>query len=214
MGNVHQDDVRQAYDRWAASYDADRNLTRDLDETVTRETLGRLRLGSVLEIGCGTGKNTALYAHLADRVLALDLSWAMIQKARARLPAGRVTFCLADATQPWPCRDRWADVVACNLVLEHLPDLGSMFSQAARALIDGGRLFVCELHPFRQYLGTVAHFQQGDETVEIPAYVHHVSDSTTAARATGLALVELKEWWHPVDEEGRPPRLLSAMFEM
>ena len=81
------------------------------------------------------------------------------------------------------------------------------------ALTRAARLFLCELHPFRQYLGAAAHFHRGDETVEIPAYVHHVSDFTDAARANGLAPVEIKEWWHPQDEESGPPRLLSAVFE-
>lgn len=52
--------IQAAYDNWSATYDADENLTRDLDQTVTRETLMGLRSKSVVEIGCGTGKNTLL----------------------------------------------------------------------------------------------------------------------------------------------------------
>ena len=34
--------IRDAYNAWAATYDTDRNLTRDLDAQVTRATLAAL----------------------------------------------------------------------------------------------------------------------------------------------------------------------------
>jgi malonyl-CoA O-methyltransferase len=77
-----------------------RHTTRDLDEIVTRETLGNLRCNSILEIGCGTGKNTALLAQIGQRVSALDFSAGMIEKARAKLSLDQVTFKVADVTQP------------------------------------------------------------------------------------------------------------------
>src|SRR5256885_9629209 len=95
--------VQQAYTDWSATYDEDRNLTRDLDEIVTRETLANLRCNSILEIGCGTGKNTAFLAQIGQHVSAIDFSTAMIEKAREKLPNGKVTFVVADLTQPWPC---------------------------------------------------------------------------------------------------------------
>jgi ubiquinone/menaquinone biosynthesis C-methylase UbiE len=74
--------VRESYSRWAATYDTDRNLTRDLDHDVTRATLEGGRFGSILEIGCGTGKNTALLARIGERVRAIDFSEGMIDRAR------------------------------------------------------------------------------------------------------------------------------------
>ena len=64
--------IQQAYTDWSATYDQDQNLTRDLDEIVTRETLGHLRSNSSLEIGCGTGKNTPLLAQISQHVSAAD----------------------------------------------------------------------------------------------------------------------------------------------
>src|ERR1700704_5837722 len=97
--------IQQAYTDWSSTYDQDRNLTRDLDEIVTREALANLRCNSILEIGCGTGKNTALLAQIGRRVLALDFSTGMIEQARAKLLLENVEFELADLTQPWPCED-------------------------------------------------------------------------------------------------------------
>jgi malonyl-CoA O-methyltransferase len=203
--------IQQAYTDWSATYDQDRNLTRDLDEIVTRETLANLRCNSILEIGCGTGKNTALLAEIGQHVTALDFSPAMIEKARAKLSNDNVTFTVADITQRWPCEDQSIDLISCNLVLEHVSDLSFIFAQAFRVLRDGGRFFVSELHPFRQYQGTQANFRRDQETTQIPAFVHHISEFIQAGRAHNLALSGMKEWWHP-DDQNKPPRLVSFMF--
>ncbi len=204
--------IQQAYTDWSETYDLDRNLTRDLDEIVTREALADLHCNAVLEIGCGTGKNTALLAQIGQRVRALDFSAGMIEKARAKLLLENVDFELADITQSWPCEGQSIDLVVCNLVLEHIRDLSFIFSEAARVLVKTGRLFISELHPFRQYQGTQATFHRNQETTQIPAFVHHLSDFINAAAANGLTLARVKEFWHPEDQN-KPPRLVSFMFE-
>jgi ubiquinone/menaquinone biosynthesis C-methylase UbiE len=204
--------IQQAYTDWSATYDQDRNLTRDLDEIVTRETLANLRCNSILEIGCGTGKNTAFLAQIGQHVSAIDFSPAMIEKARAKLSNDNVTFAVADLTQPWPCEDHSIDLIVCNLVLEHISDLSFIFVQAGRVLRDGGRFFVSELHPFRQYQGTQANFRRNQETTQIPAFVHHISEFIQAAATNNLTLCGMKEWWHQ-DDQNKPPRLVSFIFQ-
>src|SRR4051812_24516774 len=74
-------EVAGAYDRWAASYDADKNATRDLDALVMRRSPIALEGRDVLELGCGTGKNTSFLAEHAKSVLAMDFSEGMIARA-------------------------------------------------------------------------------------------------------------------------------------
>lgn len=209
-GNMNKT-IQDAYTTWSATYDEDRNRTRDLDEQVTRAAMSGHHFGSIVETGCGTGKNTALLAQIGERVTALDFSAGMLARAREKVQAAHVTFAEADLTQIWPVEDCSADLVVCNLVLEHIENLQFIFAEAARVLLPGGRFFVCELHPFRQYQGTQATFARADGAVLIDAYVHHVSDFLAAAAASELALVSFKEWWH-VEDEGKPPRLASFLF--
>ena len=96
-------------------------------------------------------------------------------------------------------------------MLEHIGDLSFVFAEAARVLVAGGRFFVCELHPFRQYQGGQARYQQDQATTDIQAFVPHLSDVTTAAEANGLALERFQEWWHEEDQD-MLPRLAAFMF--
>ena len=203
--------VQAAYDNWSNTYDVDENLTRDLDLVVTQKTLMGLRCKSVVEIGCGTGKNTLLLSQIAETVYGIDFSARMIEKAKEKVSSVNVIFMTGDITQQWNFSNESADMVTCNLVLEHIEDLSFIFSEAFRVLVNGGYFFISELHPFRQYLGTRANFQRHQETIEIPAFVHHVSDFFNAAKKSGFQLEDFQEWWHEQDQN-KPPRLASFLF--
>jgi ubiquinone/menaquinone biosynthesis C-methylase UbiE len=204
--------IQAAYNYWAATYDLDRNLTRDLDQVVTRKTLAHRHCRSILEIGCGTGKNTPLLADIGEKVLALDFSQAMINRAKEKLPLDHVTFAVADLTCSWPCDDQSVDLIVCNLVLEHIGDLSFIFPEAFRALVAGGNFFICELHPFRQYQGIKANFKRDQETTVIPAFMHHISEFIHAAQSNKLTIESFNEWWHE-DDQDKLPRLVSFLFK-
>jgi ubiquinone/menaquinone biosynthesis C-methylase UbiE len=203
--------TQTAYTEWAATYDSDRNRTRDLDQVSTRTVLSGRHERAILEIGCGTGKNTRLLSEIGDRVLAIDFSTGMLARAKAKGFAAHVTFAVADLTQPWPCADQSVNLIACNLVLEHIADLPFVFAEAARVLAPSGEMFVCELHPFKQYFGSKATFQRDQERIEPPAFVHHLSDFLDAAARADLTPTSVREWWDG-DDHHAPPRLVSFLF--
>jgi malonyl-CoA O-methyltransferase len=204
--------VLAAYAEWSHTYNDDCNPTRDLDEEVTRRIFTAERYQTILEIGCGTGKNTSLFARIADDVQAIDFSAEMIERAR-RLSFANITFTVADLTQHWPVDDSSINLISCNLVLEHIQHLSFIFTEAARVLTPGGQFFISELHPFRQYFGTRASFHRNQEThIIIDAFVHNVTDFIDAAQHNNLRLETIKEWRHEEDM-GKPPRLISFLFQ-
>jgi ubiquinone/menaquinone biosynthesis C-methylase UbiE len=204
--------IQNAYNEWSETYDVDENLTRDLDQKVTKESLANFHFDSILELGCGTGKNTVFLAQIGARVHALDFSEGMIEKAREKVTTENVKFSVADLTQKWPCEDKSYDLIVCNLVLEHIEELAFIFSEAARVLVQEGRFLINELHPFRQYEGKKARFDTGEGVAEISAFVHHISDFVNSASNSRLTLIMLNEYWHEKDQ-GKPPRILSLLFE-
>ena len=204
--------VLEAYTEWSRTYDDDHNPTRDLDGEVMRRTFAGARYPAVLELGCGTGKNTALLAQIADSVQAIDFSPAMIEHARRRASFDNVTFIISDLTKPWPVADSAINLIACNLVLEHIENLHLIFAEAVRVLARGGQFFVSELHPFRQYRGTQASFERDGETHKVTAFVHDVTDFTEAALTNNLTLETIKEWRHESDQQALP-RLICFLFK-
>ena len=204
--------IQNAYNEWSFSYDEDENRTRDLERDVVRSQLGDLHFDTILEIGCGTGKNTSFLAQIGQNVRAVDFSEGMIAKAREKVQAGNVSFSLMDISQPWEFQDESFDLIVCALVLEHLADLAHVFSEAARTLRFGGHFFIDELHPFRQYEGTKARFYRAEDKIEVDAFLHHISDFLKAAEKNRLSLAHLEEYWHETDVN-KPPRILSLYFE-
>lgn len=216
MDSPRHDNIAHAYDRWSTTYDDDKNATRDLDASVLRRMPLALENRDVLELGCGTGKNTAYLASKARSVVALDFSEGMIARAHERLTTSNVRFVRHDVRDLWPLDAASVHFVVGNLILEHVHDLAPVFFEAARVLRPGGQLFVCELHPYRQLLGAQAQFVDPDsgETVKVAAHVHTVAEYVNGGLEAGFSLRNLGEWTEDDAPADAPPRLISVLYEL
>ena len=203
--------IQSAYNNWSDRYDKDLNLTRDLDAEIIRKEFAKSKFDSILEFGCGTGKNTIFFSEIADKVYAIDFSEGMISKAKEKVNLKKVVFTQADITHKWLIENNTIELVTCNLILEHIEDLDFIFTEANRCLKEKGKFFINELHPFRQYDGKKATFINEGKTTEIDAFVHHISDFTNAAINNGFKLLKLNEFWHELDIN-KSPRILSLLF--
>ena len=103
------------------------------------------RGGTCVEVGCGPGRMTAALAERFDRVLALDVSPAMLDRAREAVPAANVEFRAVSGDWLDGVEDAIADALVCYLVLQHLPSAAvvrSYLREFARVLAPGGEAFV------------------------------------------------------------------------
>jgi trans-aconitate 2-methyltransferase len=108
-----------------------------------REVLERLPLEgheTVLDAGCGSGRVTRMLLERlpAGRVVAVDASPSMIEKAREALPAERCEFHvqnLAELELPEP-----VDAAFSNAVFHWITDHDALFSHIHSALRPGGML--------------------------------------------------------------------------
>ncbi len=203
--------IRTAYNAWSQQYDTNANRTRDMEAKVLREVLKDVAFGRVLEIGCGTGKNTEWLVERAEHITAIDLSEGMLAKARAKVGSAKVRFVQADILQPWTFREGSYDLVTFSLVLEHVEHLEPMLKEAATSLSSGGHVYIGELHPFKQYAGTKARFETEQGTHVVTCFDHHISEFLQAARSNGLELVHLREHFD-ADDATSPPRILSLLL--
>ncbi|MBP6313422.1 MAG: class I SAM-dependent methyltransferase [Flavobacteriales bacterium] len=204
-------DVRAAYNTWSKQYDTSTNRTRDLEGNVLRKVLEIIQIERVLEIGCGTGKNTEWLVQRAKHITAVDLSEGMLAKAREKISSDKVRFVQADILEPWTFCEGLYDLVTFSLVLEHVEHLGPVLKEAASHLAPRGQVYIGELHPFKQYAGTKARFETEKGTEVVTCFDHHVSDFLDAARSNELELVRLGEHFD-ADDLSRPPRILSLLL--
>lgn len=204
--------VQQAYNSWAEQYDTNLNKTRDLEATSLREMLSGIGFEDCLEIGCGTGKNTAWLITKAKHITAVDLSEEMLNKAKAKINKSNVEFIQADITKDWSFLKRKYDLITFSLVLEHIEDLETIFKKVAASLKHGGYVYVGELHPFKQYSGSKARFETSEGLHIVDCYNHHVSDFILAAKLNGLVLADVNEYF---DDNNRieVPRILTLLLK-
>jgi ubiquinone/menaquinone biosynthesis C-methylase UbiE len=204
--------VQAAYNQWANQYDTNQNRTRDLEAVSLRETLAQRDLGAVLEIGCGTGKNTEWLVTKADSILSVDLSEEMLAKAKEKVQDAKVDFVQADITAPWAfAAGKVFDTVVFSLVLEHIEDLEMIFKKLLKVVRKGALIYIGELHPFKQYAGTKARFDTEEGTQVVTCFNHHISDFTGAASAHGFQLQHVREYFDDADKN-TIPRILTLSF--
>ncbi len=161
MGPAHRGspDVKIDYDQIAETYDNYRGGGGPYLETLVRlaESCCAHR---VLEIGCGTGNNTAAFGEACScALIALEPSWGMLGKAVAKgVPAHWVLGSAYDI----PLRDGSVEFIFGCYVLHHLGNLEEAFRECARVLQHGYAAFVTasinfiERHPMNRYFPSFA----------------------------------------------------------
>lgn len=204
--------IEKSYNSWAEQYDTNENKTRDLDKKATIETLSKYEFDNVVELGCGTGKNSEWLITKAKFVIGLDFSEEMLNKAKSKIASDKIRFEIADLNRPWQIENNFADLITCSLTLEHIKDLDFIFNQAYQKLKNGGKFFVSELHPARQYLGSKAKYETEEGIEELEVYAHHLSEYLQTAEKNFFKLIEVNEWFDN-QSENEIPRLISFVFE-
>jgi ubiquinone/menaquinone biosynthesis C-methylase UbiE len=204
------------YDTWSTQYDTNANKTRDLEAICLQQLLEPIHFRKVLEIGAGTGKNTLWFLTFADLVTAVDLSAEMLAIAKTKVAAlvqndCEIAFIQADITQPWTYGEAQYDLVSFSLMLEHIAELDPVFAEVTKALVPGGHVYIGELHPFKQYLGSKAKYITDAGEVVVDCYNHHISDFVGAAQRNGLQVVTIEEFFDDNDRSG-VPRILGMVL--
>lgn len=204
--------VQKAYDNWSAQYDTNINKTRDLEALALRKTLINIEFDNCLEIGCGTGKNTAWLLTKAKKLTAVDLSAEMLAKAKQKINNENVHFIQADILQDWNFIDTKFNLVSFSLVLEHIEDLEPIFNKISKIIAADGYVYIGELHPFKQYSGSKARFNTDEGEQIVSCFNHHLSDFTKAAENNGFEIVHINEYFDD-DDRNTIPRILSMLFK-
>ncbi len=127
------------------AYDSSHAQFRDVDaeNSATLAKLGLNADASVLDIGCGTGAFAIAAAKQCRKVVGIDVSQAMLDRARSNGPAASLEFMLAGYLD-FDFPDESFDVVTSSFCLHHLPDYwkGIALARIGRCLTERGVFFL------------------------------------------------------------------------
>jgi predicted TPR repeat methyltransferase len=162
----------------------------------------------ILDIGCGTGLVGARVRHLAGRLDGVDISLAMLEKARDKKIYGQLDQ--ADLVAFMSEHKRSYDAVLGAATLIHFGNLQAAFQAAAMCLRDKG-LFVFTLFSDENDKVDFA-VAANDKLAQSGCYTHGAGYVERLAPECGFSVEMLKKAVHEHDEGGNPiPGLLVVL---
>ena len=183
--------VEAGYARWSATYDAAPNPLIRVEEPVVRAMIDRCPPGVALDAACGTGRHAAYLRSRGHRVIGIDATAEMLEKARARVPDADFRIGKLEAL---PLETGSVDVAVCALALTHSREIGAAIAELARVLRPGGRLVLSDFHPTMVLLGGSGFFVGADGVAgNVETFHHPHGRYIEAFRRAGLDVVSCIE---------------------
>lgn len=199
---VHTTNV-ELYNQWASTYDTDGNVLPAVDEVEfnthvvpalrAQGAKGDIRL---LEIGCGTGRNTAKLPELltpGSTIYAIDVSEGMMNEAKKKLEDAptKIHWALLDFQTQGSELDALVgepvDIVISTLVLEHV-ELDAFFATVSKHLKSGGWAWVSTMHPFiGKFTGAGFRREDGAKVRGVSSN-YEIEEVVSSAKKYGLEL--------------------------
>lgn len=173
-GALNRQDVQRRFERAARHFDDADFLHRATAEGMLERMLPmRLQATRIIDLGSATGNASRRLAKLyrPGRVVSLDLSAAMLAKARsARGWLAKISEVQADATA-LPFADGSADLVFANLLLPWIDDVPAFFCEVARVLQKDGLFVFSTLGP-----DSLLSLRQAWQTIDRAEHVNRFAD--------------------------------------
>lgn len=192
--------------RLASHYDASAWLDAYrlvlLDTAGWRVLVGDARLGSLLDVGAGTGDVHVELARLFERAVATEISKGAIQRARARgIRAVEIDL----AREPWPLRERF-DVVSLLNVLDRTDRPLSLLDRCVSLLAEEGRLVVAVPLPLRAHVERPGGTADPDEWLGVEGSDFDAALASLVERVLAPRNLEVVRWTRAIYASSGDPR--------
>jgi ArsR family transcriptional regulator len=133
-------------------------------ERAIERALDRRKLGTLVDIGTGTGRMIELFGPRAEEAIGIDRSSEMLRLARVKLELAGVRSSLRQGDMyALPLADCTADCVIIHQVLHYAHAPADAIAEAARVLAPGGTLLVIDFasHEREELRSRDAHLRLG-----------------------------------------------------
>lgn len=150
LQNQRSEQSRQFFQENADRFRQQQDLIasfRDYGSTI--EDLLKSRVGSgelCVEVGAGEGDLLPWLARQFNRVLAVDVSASMLERAREKAAENKLSNIEFFLNEPRHLDiENSADLVSCNMVLHHVASPSSLIGDMAKLIRPGGYLLITDL---------------------------------------------------------------------
>ncbi len=176
-----------AYNRWSRVW----NLARYTNGTIYAATLRLLdgRHARVLDVGCGTGLMSRKLADTGRHVCGVDLSPAMVRRARRKVNA-RLEFIHGDA-EKLPCDNASFDAVVNLISFHHYPNPARAAAEFRRVLRPGGRLVLVAFDGDSRYIRLTQATNRWTKGVAGKSWQKSSAQIAAILRGAGFSRVEV-----------------------
>lgn len=144
-------------------------------EAAMAKLLGTRPLGSLLDIGTGTGRMIELFGPSSRQALGIDRNPEMLRIARGKLEQAGLDNARVRQGDMYalPAESGGADTVVLHQVLHYAQEPGRAVAEAARVLAPGGRMLVVDFAPHARHelRAEHAHAQMGFEGEQIAGWM-------------------------------------------
>lgn len=134
--NQNKENSKKTFDKQAISYDTDivGEHARNLYAPILKKLKQEEHVGSLLDLGCGTGAllESIFNLNITRQLSGIDLSSNMIEEAKKKIGDNAKLY-LGDA-ENLPFEDSLFDTVICNDSFHHYPSPDKVVKEVSRVL--------------------------------------------------------------------------------
>src|SRR5262249_12193655 len=136
----------EAFDRFTTAEDS---FAENVERPAVERLIGEVGGARLLDLGCGSGTYSVVFAERGAQVGGLALSETMISLSRDRARARGVhaDFRLGDIRGRLPFADTQFDAIFTATTLHYVEDLSAVMKEVDRVMKPKGRLVAAVLHP-------------------------------------------------------------------
>lgn len=141
-----QRSAQDQFGRLAESYRTSKTHSRDGGLVSAASVLGARRYRTAVDVGAGPGFTAFAIAPYCERVIATDVTPAMLEQVRSlRAERGAPqTEMMCVAAESLPYRGGSIDLVTCRTAAHHFVDTGAWLDEVQRVLSPGGELVLID----------------------------------------------------------------------
>lgn len=186
----HQREIVDQFSRQAASFARKLEGAGDATLQLMLRLAAPTATDAVLDVACGPGLVACTFAEHAGRVTGIDLTPAMLERARARQRErglANLTWVEGEATRlPFPDGD--FTLVVCRFSFHHFPDPATALAEMVRVCAPGGRVVVADVTPIPDKRTAYDRF----EALRDPSHGHALTADELRRMLAAAGLRELR----------------------